>query len=66
MIGCTRCGSWHEDAEVAEGKRLSCTEVKQFWVKIRHQHNDLYGHFPKISRYDDGRWMCIECKREIL
>jgi hypothetical protein len=65
MIACTRCGSWHEDAETAEGKRLSCTEVKQYWAKIRNKHNDRYGHYPRISSDDDGTWICLRCERKL-
>lgn len=62
MIGCTRCGNWHKDAETAEGRRLSCTEVKQYWAKLKNQHYQRYGHYPSISRNDEGKWICVKCK----
>jgi len=61
MIACTRCGRWHSDAEEVMGKKLSCTDVKQYWSKIRGAHLRLKGHMPMISTDDEGKWICMKC-----
>ena len=65
MIGCTRCGRWHLDAEAAEGRRLTCTEVREYWADLRAVHRGRYGHYPKIARGDHGEWVCIACNRKL-
>lgn len=65
MIACTRCGNWHKDAETAEGKRLTCTEVKAYWAKVRTAHYSRYGHYPRISSDDENAWICLECKKKV-
>lgn len=65
MIACTRCGRWHLDAEVAEGRRLTCTEVKRYWSKLRATHRERYGHYPQITTDDHGVWICIRCRRKL-
>jgi hypothetical protein len=61
MIACTRCGRWHLDAEKVLDKRLSCSEVKQYWSKIREEHLQLKGHPARISTDDSGEWVCMRC-----
>jgi uncharacterized CHY-type Zn-finger protein len=65
MIACTRCGHWHTDAENASNRNLSCTEVKQFWSRIRNEHNALYGHLAQASVDDSGTLICFKCKRQL-
>ena len=65
MIACTRCGNWHEDAEAAEGKRLTCTEVKQYWTQLKRAHEDRYGHYPRITTDEGGNWICLRCDRKM-
>ena len=62
MIACTRCGRWHGDAEEALEKSLSCTEVKQYWARIRNKHKRLYGHLPQITTDDSENWICLKCR----
>ena len=64
MLACTKCGHWHTDAETASGKFLSCTEVKQFWGRLKAEHRELYGHTPQISTDETGTLICLQCKRE--
>lgn len=66
MIACTRCGRWHLDAEKAAGKRLSCTEVKQYWEGIRQEHQRQTRHRPRISVDRDGEWACMECSAKLI
>ena len=65
MLGCTKCGRWHSDAEDDLGRRLSCTEVKQYWTGIRKEHYDLYDHYPQISTDGAENWICIKCWRRL-
>lgn len=65
MIACTRCGRWHTDAEEVLGRRLSCTEVKQYWSRIRKEHVTLYQHVAQITTEDSGEWICFKCKRRL-
>jgi methylamine methyltransferase corrinoid protein reductive activase len=66
MKACTRCGRWHEDAEKSLGRRLSCSEVKQYWAKIREAHLQSTGHPARITTDDAGNWICIRCGRKLL
>jgi hypothetical protein len=66
MKACTRCGLWHTDAESASGKRLSCTDVKKYWARIRSEHRSLYGHTVQITTDEAGNWICFACKRRLL
>jgi hypothetical protein len=66
MIGCTRCGRWHLDAEKFAGKSLSCTDVKQYWGKIREEHFQSEGHLPRIITDDDGDWICMKCRKKLF
>jgi hypothetical protein len=66
MIACTRCGRWHSDAEKVQGKRLSCTEVKRFWAKIREEHLRLKGHRAQITTDESGNWICLKCNDRLL
>lgn len=63
MIACSRCGHWHTDPEETVGKKLSCTEVKQYWSKIRNEHMIRYGHVARITTDEAGSWICFDCKR---
>jgi hypothetical protein len=65
MVACTRCGHWHTDAEDTMGKNLSCTEVRQFWARVRNEHHERYGHLPQITANDTGAWICFKCKRTL-
>lgn len=65
MIACIRCGRWHLDAERAEGRRLTCTEVKQYWSRLRVTHREKYGHYPHITTDDGGVWICLKCNRPL-
>jgi hypothetical protein len=66
MLACTKCGHWHTDAEHAMGRSLSCTEVKRFWVKVKEEHRDRYGHTAQIAFTDNhGTPKCFTCNREI-
>jgi hypothetical protein len=66
MIGCIRCGHWHTDAEEVMGRRLSCTEVREFWSRIRKAHYRMHGHRAQLTRDDSGSWICHYCKRRIF
>ncbi len=66
MIGCTKCGRWHLDAEKIVGKDLSCTDVKQYWGKIREEHFQSQGHLPRISIDEDGEWICMKCNMKLF
>lgn len=66
MIGCIRCGRWHTDAETAVGKRLSCTQVREFWARIKQSHHMRYGHRAQLTRDASGAWICYLCKRRIF
>ena len=66
MLGCTKCGRWHSDAENDLGRRLSCTEVKQYWAGIRKKHYDLYDHYPQISTDGEENWICIKCWQRLV
>jgi len=66
MLACTRCGHWHNDAERVLDKDLSCTEVKQFWSKIRGEHKELYGHPANMTTDNSGAPICFECKRKLI
>jgi hypothetical protein len=63
MIACTRCGRWHTDPEEVFGRRLSCTEVRRYWSRIRKEHIRLYEHVVQITTEDSGKWICFKCKR---
>lgn len=65
MIACTRCGNWHEDAETAMGRRLTCTEVKEYWATLRKAHEVRYGHYARITTDEDGKWICLKCNRKM-
>ena len=65
MIGCTRCGRWHDDAETAEGRKLTCTEVKLYWTERRVLHQKRYGHIARATCTKDGTWICLSCDREL-
>jgi hypothetical protein len=65
MIGCTRCGDWHKDAETAEGQKMSCTEVKEHWARLKKLHYQRYGHYPSIHKNNEGSWICAQCKLTI-
>lgn len=66
MIACTRCGRWHLDAEEIIGKKLSCTDVKQYWAKLRAEHQRLNGHAAQITTDESGNWICLKCKSRLL
>ncbi len=66
MIGCTRCGRWHSDAEKFAGRSLSCTEVKRYWGNVREEHFRLEGHIPQITVDDQGDWICMKCGNELF
>lgn len=66
MIGCTRCGRLHTDAEKVSQKRLSCTEVKKFWAQCKAEHRQRYGHYPMLTIDDDGKWACLKCGRQLV
>lgn len=65
MIACTRCGHWHTDAERSLEKSLSCTEVKQYWSRLKNEHNELYGHLAQITTDESGKPVCFKCGREL-
>lgn len=65
MKACIRCGRWHDDAEAAEGKKLSCTEVKQYWNRRRGDHNEKFGHFPMVTFDGDEGWFCLTCQKKL-
>lgn len=65
MLSCTKCGRWHSDAEDDLGRRLSCTEVRQYWNGIRNAHFDLYGHYPQILTDEEENWICMKCRRRL-
>jgi uncharacterized CHY-type Zn-finger protein len=66
MIACTRCGHWHTEAERVEEKTLSCTEVKQFWSRIKNEHKELHGHMAQITTDESGATICFKCKKRLL
>jgi hypothetical protein len=66
MLACTRCGHWHTDAEKALQRRLSCTQVKQFWGRVKGEHRELYGHTAQIITDDAGSLICFNCQRKIV
>jgi hypothetical protein len=45
---------------------LSCTEVKQYWSKIKSEHKELYGHPVNMTTDNSGAPICFECKRKLL
>jgi hypothetical protein len=61
MIGCTRCGRWHADAEKKKGRKLSCTDVKQYWTEVRDKHQRSTGHTAQITTDENGDWICLKC-----
>jgi len=63
---CGRCGKWHTDVELVEGKLYSCTEIRRYWANIRRIHEKEYGHRALISREADGNWICIFCNMTLL
>jgi len=65
MLACTRCGHWHTDAEKALQRHLSCTQVKQFWGRVKDEHRQLYGHTALLTTDDDGSLICFTCKHKI-
>jgi uncharacterized CHY-type Zn-finger protein len=65
LLACTRCGHWHTSAETALERPLSCTEVKQFWGRLKAEHRELYEHAAQITLNDNGTYICFQCKREI-
>ena len=65
MLACTRCGHWHTDAERALQRYLSCTQVKQFWGRVKDEHRQLYGHAAQLVTDDGGSLICFTCKRQI-
>ena len=65
MVACTRCGRWHADAEKNIGRRLSCSEVKQYWSNIREAHLQSTGHPARITTDDGGDWICMRCQRKL-
>ena len=66
MIACTRCGRLHTDVEAFLGERLSCTQVKQFWSRLKNEHKEQYGHLAQITRDDTETWICFKCKRKLF
>jgi hypothetical protein len=66
MIACSRCGRWHLDPEKVDGKRLSCTEVKRYWAKVRKEHLRLTGHAAQITTDESGNWICLKCNGRLL
>jgi hypothetical protein len=62
MEACTRCGRWHADAEKVLGRRLSCSDVKRYWSKIREEHLQSTGHPARITTDDAGNWICMKCR----
>jgi hypothetical protein len=64
LLACTKCGYWHTTAEATMGKPMSCTEVKQFWGKIKAEHRELYGHPAQIN-IEGGKPICLQCRRNI-
>jgi hypothetical protein len=66
MIACTRCGRWHLDPEKVKGKRLSCTDVRRYWSKIRAEHMRLKGHAAQITTDESGNWICLKCNDRLL
>ena len=65
MVSCTRCGHWHTDAEKATGGRMTCTEVKQFWSRVKNQHLERYGHLAQLAADENGVLICFKCKRPL-
>lgn len=65
MRACTRCGEWHLEAEKNEGRYLSCTEVKEYWGKVRARHREKTGHVAQIRIRKDGRVVCMKCNQEL-
>ena len=65
MLACTRCGRRHVDAEKSMGTQLSCTEVKQYWIQIRREHEKTYGHFAQVMTDEAGNWICHVCQRRL-
>jgi hypothetical protein len=61
MVACTRCGRYHLDAEKILDRKMSCTDVKQYWSKIREEHLQSTGHPARISTDDSGQWVCLRC-----
>jgi hypothetical protein len=66
MKACTKCGRWHEDAEAKLGQNLSCTDVKQYWARIREQHMQQTGHRAQISTDESGQWICMKCNCKLF
>ncbi len=65
MKACSRCGTWHTTAEEGSGRYMSCTEVKQYWSKMRQMHSQETGHLAMIKIGKDGTITCIKCGQTI-
>lgn len=65
MQACTRCGTWHTDAEKHMGRYLSCTEVKTYWSELKRRHHKETGHMAMLKMTGDGRLVCIKCGQDL-
>jgi len=66
MIACTKCGRLHADVEAFLGERLSCTQINQFWSRIKNEHKEKYGHLPHITMDETEHWICYKCNRRLF
>ncbi|GAB4269351.1 MAG: hypothetical protein Kow0092_23350 [Deferrisomatales bacterium] len=65
MKACTKCPEKHSGAEEALQRRLSCTEVRQYWAGVRRAHRERYGHWAEIVFDAAGDRICNRCKRKL-
>ena len=66
MKACSKCPERHAGAEAALSRKLSCTEVKRFWIAVRKEHQQRYGHMAEIELDDAGVRFCARCKRKLI
>ena len=48
------------------GERLSCTQINQFWSRIKNEHKEKYGHLPHITMDETEHWICYKCNRRLF
>jgi hypothetical protein len=65
MLACTRCGSRHTDVEDAFGKRMSCSEIKAYWITVQREHQNQHGHRALLTTDQNGNWICQTCRRSV-
>jgi len=65
MRACSKCPEKHAGAEEVLSRKLSCTEVKRFWIMVRKEHKQEYGHMAELEVDGAGDRFCAQCKRKL-